>query len=358
MSKILGIEKKYAKFMMRVSSSDRLRLYRKLGSLLHNNFTLMDALDRIWDIESDGGKNDHEPMAIAIKEWQSSLEAGTSFAAAIEGWVPSRESLMLTVGDVSKLEKALTNVVKVSEGVSRITQPLIAAFTYPLFLLTLTVLIIIMVGVYLVPELISVVPKDFVWKGTAKTLVGSSKFAEKNWWTFLVGMFIAVGVIGFSFGFWKGKIRSFFDKFPPWSLYRMFTGVGWMFSLSSLVQAGVPISKALKILQEDSNPYLAERIEKTLWYISNGDNLGNALRKTGYNFPDKEVIGDLAIYSELDNFEEALESISNTVLEQSIKKIEAQAAILNTVAILLVAVTIAWVVFGTFEMQDQITSRM
>jgi len=76
------------------------------------------------------------------------------------------------------------------------------------------------------------------------------------------------------------------------------------------------------------------------------------------DFPDKEVVDDLKIYSELDNFEEALDNMANEWLEESVIMIEQKASILNMVALLSIGAVIAWAVMGTFEMQDQITSNM
>ena len=127
-----------------------------------------------------------------------------------------------------------------------------------------------------------------------------------------------------------------------------------MLSLIALI----PVSVALASLKRDASRYLKERIDGTLKYIKNGDNLGQALNKAGFQFPDKEIIADLKIYAELDNFEEALESLANNWLEESVYMIEQKASILNMVAILTVAAIIAWAVFGVFDMQDQITSAM
>ena len=79
---------------------------------------------------------------------------------------------------------------------------------------------------------------------------------------------------------------------------------------------------------------------------------------TELEFPDKEVIGDLQIYAELDNFPLALSTLANDWLEDSIRDIEQKAAALNAVAILMIAVIVAWVVSGTFSMQDQMVSGM
>ena len=111
-------------------------------------------------------------------------------------------------------------------------------------------------------------------------------------------------------------------------------------------------------LRRDSSKYLKERIDGALSFIKNGDNLGQALDKSEFEFPDKQIIADLKIYSELDNFEEALDKLANEWLEESVYMIEQKAEIMNAVALLTVSGIIAWAVFGTFDMQDQITSSM
>ncbi|MBN2675888.1 MAG: type II secretion system F family protein [Alphaproteobacteria bacterium] len=353
-----GFEKSFARFQVKHSGHSRLKIYRKLSALLRNNFTLMDALDRLWMVVSHDGQKAGEPFAIAISVWQQRLENGETFSHALRGWVPHRERLMLGVGDVSRLEHALIHVIRVAEGSQRIIEPLINALAYPLFLLVLTFLIVIMVAVYLVPPLLSAAGKDIIWSGVAGTLVAVSDSISIYWWvfptTFLVGFFM----ISFSLPFWTGKLRVYFDKIPPWSLYRLFTGVSWILSLAALTKSGTPISQGLASLRNDATRYLRERIDATLDYISEGDNLGTALKHTGFNFPDHETIGDLEIYAELDSFEDALEQIGNEYLENAVLRIQSIAGILNSFAILLIAIVISWVVFGTFEMQEQLTAQM
>ncbi len=145
---------------------------------------------------------------------------------------------------------------------------------------------------------------------------------------------------------------------PPWSLYRMFSGVSWLMSLAALVESGTPIARSLQSLRQNANPYLRERIDRALMFIKNGDNLGTALKKSNMHFPEDELIGDLEIYSELDNFEEALNGVANEYLESSIANIKKEAGILNSFALLLVSGVIAWVLLGVFDMQNQVQNAM
>ena len=54
----------------------------------------------------------------------------------------------------------------------------------------------------------------------------------------------------------------------------------------------------------------------------------------------------------------ALENLANGWLESSVRDIDKKAAILNGFAILTIAAVIGWVVWGTFEMQNQMVSGM
>lgn len=355
--KLNKVEEYYAKMILQFSNKTRLKLYRKIASLMKNRFSLMDALDMLHDGASNGGKNPSEPLAIAIASWGRSLNNGMTFSDALKGWAPDRERLMLSVGDVSDLESALMNLIKVTEGSTKMIRPIVGAITYPAFLTMMSVLIIYAIGVYMVPPMIDAAP-TVVWRGMARDLVDLSAWIKDNWLIAFASLPVTMAVIYFTIGIWTGKVRAFFDNIPPWSLYKVFTGISWLLALSALVKGGTPVSAALRALRRDASRYLKERIDKTLVYVNNGDNLGQALAKTGLDFPDREIIGDLKIYSELDNFEEALDKLANDWLEESVYMIEEKAGVLNMAALLSIGGVIAWAVMGTFEMQDQITSSM
>jgi len=354
---LTNLERSYAMIICRLSSGTRLRIYRKLQSLLRNRFSLMDALDRIHGIITNDGKNPGEPMALALMYWSRELQNGHPFSEALAGWAPARERLMLSVGDVSHMEDALGNLIKVTEGTKRMSAPLVSAVSYPMFLMMMTVLIIYAIGVYMVPPMMNAAPNT-KWTGMARDLVGLSIWIQEHWlFAFMILPCVFI-VIYMTLAHWKGDTRAYVESVPPWSLYRIFVGVTWLLAMAALVQAGTPVSQAMRALRHDASPYLLRRIDRALIFINNGDNLGEALNKTGLLFPDKEIIGDLRIYSEMDNFQGALNQMANEWLEDSVTSIEQKAGVLNMVATLFVSGVIAWSVMGTFAMQDQITAAM
>ena len=355
--KLNAIEGYYAKIICNMSGGARLKIYRKIASLMANRFSLMNALDMLHASITNDGRNNGEPMAVAIANWANALQNGLPFSEALKGWAPDRERLMLSVGDVADLESAIRNLIRVTEGTTKMIRPIIGAISYPLFLMMMVVLIIYGIGVYMVPPMIDAAP-GVRWTGMAKNLADLSDWIAVYWpIAFSIIPVLSIIIYG-TIGIWTGTIRAYIDKFPPGSLYKIFVGITWLLALSALIKGGTPVSSALRSLRKDSTRYLKERIDKTLVYINNGDNLGQALSKTQLNFPDPEIIADLKIYSEMDNFEEALEKLANDWLDESTYIIEQKASILNMVALLFVSGVIAWAVMGTFVMQDQITTAM
>lgn len=352
------LELLYAKMVFRWNTERRMALIRKLASLLRNNFSLMDALGRIEQIESQNGKKPDEPYAIVMREWQKNLEMGLSFSDATRGWLPMEETLLVTSANVSDLVVALENVEAVVDGVTKIKRAMRNAIAYPLFLLVLTFGIIIMVGIYLVPPLSAVANQNIVWTGAAGLLIAVSEFTI-NYWHVIVGAFVGVClIVWFSLANWTGWLRTLFDSLPPWSIYKMHTAVGWLMSLSAMVTAGISMPDAMRTLADNSNRYLRNILESALRYIANGDNLGVALANTGDEFPNNEIIGDLTIYSEMNDFAPNISRLANDYLQDSVRKMESISGALNSIGILLVSAIIAWVVLATFQMQDQITMML
>ena len=352
------LNKWYARFVFRLNTEKRIALLRKLASLLRNDFTLMNALGRLEMIESNNGKNPNEPFAIVMRQWQKNLERGMSFSDTTRGWLKDEETLLVTSGNISNLVIALENTVRVVESEGRIRRAVRNAVAYPLFLLVLTFGIVVMVGIYLVPPLIEVAGNDVVWRGTARGLIAMSDFTVRYWYVFTLGFMLAVFVIALSLNNWSGRLRAVFDKLPPWNIYKIHISVGWLMSLSSMISAGITMPDALRMLADNASRYLRSILEEVLHYIANGDNLGVALSRSERDFPNKEIIGDLMIYADMVDFDKNMTSVANDYLDDSVRRMESISNVLNSIGIMLVSAIIAWVVLGTFQMQDQITAAL
>ena len=83
MKSLGALEVSFAQFRVGMASKARLKVYKKLASLLRNRFSLMNALDIMYDSITDNGKHPGEPMAIAIASWGKTLQNGYAFSDAL-----------------------------------------------------------------------------------------------------------------------------------------------------------------------------------------------------------------------------------------------------------------------------------
>ena len=351
---VSGLELKFAK--MQVSSKVRLRLYKKIAGLLSNGVSLQAAFDVLWDQASKGGKKKGDPVAVALDHWRTAYRNGKPFGQALDGWAPLGERMLVEAGETgSRLDEALLNVIRLAESSQAIKGALVGGLSYPGVLLVMLGGMLYLFGVQVIPNFGALLPPE-EWTGMAAGMRVMADIAN-NWLVpIAVGLVVFVIVFSITAPRWTGRLRVFFDKIPPWSIYRLVEGGGFLMAVAALVTIGVAVPEVLRKLRRNSTPWMRERIDSALRYVNSGANLGEALHRGKYGFPDPQIVDDLRIYASLSSFDESLKAVANEWIETGVDQIKAQAKILNTIAILLIGITIMTLLGGLFDLQGQITS--
>lgn len=350
------LETKFTK--LQFSGKDRLRLYRKVARFLRNGVPISQALDIMWNHASDDGKKPKAVQAVVIDEWRKKIKNGASFGRAIEGWVPDKDRIVIEAGETAgRLDTAIENAVFIYEGSKKIRSAIISGLSYPAVLVMVAIGFIAMFGIQIVPAFDEVLPRD-QWTGMGAQMAMMADFVH-SWLIPSIGaMFAIIGAIVWSLPRWTGRARAVMDRYPPWSIYRLTTGSGFMLAVSGMVKAGVPIPTILRTIQRGATPWYQERIAHTLWHVNNGLNLGDALHKTGFGFPDIETVKDLRAYAALDGFDETLEVLGREWMEDSVARIEMQTGILRNASFILLGGVFGWIATGLFSLQQQIVGGL
>lgn len=131
-----------------------------------------------------------------------------------------------------------------------------------------------------------------------------------------------------------------------------------MISFASLVAAGVRIENALQQMSIGTSPWMKARIDACLRGMRAGLNPGDALHKSGYGFPDREIIDDLAVYARLSGFDQALSIIGKEWITESVEQIQEMMKVIFGISILIVGLFIAFMVGGLIGMELQMASIM
>jgi type II secretory pathway component PulF len=337
-------------------ASARLRLYRKIAKMLSNGLPMLKILEELRDRASSGGKEPNEPLAIVLDDCRRMVQNGRLLSEALEEWIPRTEQMIILAGEQSgRLEGTLLAVVDVVQAEKKIKGVIIGGIAYPFAVLALTLVYIYIFGTRVIPEFARVLDPA-KWHGAARSLYVMSEFVRN--WMLLAIIVLVVLVVGVfvSMPRWRGNVRVIFDRFAPYSIYRLVIGSGFLMAFSAFQFAGITVEKSLSRLATMADPWLRERLEGALLGVKSGLNCGEALRNAGYEFPSKEVIDDLCVYAEYRGFGDALKMMADEWMEEGTEAISIQMKMLNGFAIVTMAIVIGWLVTGFFGIQQEIAS--
>jgi type II secretory pathway component PulF len=346
------LKRRYVKIQF--GSRQRERLYLKLATFLKNGMPLVDSLREMYMHASDDNAKPGNPIAVILQDWRRAVGNGAPFGTAVAGWVPEGDRVILAAGEQSGLDQAINDALLIQSAFREMKTAIATGLAYPVVLLLMAIGFMVMFALRIMPSFAEVLPME-KWIGTAGWLVWVGGFVDYWLLPLSVGCLCTVGVVIYSLPRWVGPVRAFADRLPPWSLYRIYAGAGFMLAVSALTRAGVPQRDILRTLQRGATPWYGERISGALRHVVNGKNLGEALWLTRLGFPDVETVRDLRSYAEQDGFDEILRHLGEQWIAESLKKIKSQTSILRNVAFLVFTVVFGTIVSGIFSLQMQVS---
>lgn len=350
-------ERKFAQFMFKKDASDRRRLWLKLAKLISNGVSLLPALESLHDRRMLSGGKSH-PQTIALGEWITGLRNGERLSTMLKGWAGDDECMLISAGEQSgTLEKALFSSARVMTARSQINKAVIGGLAYPFLLIILAFGVLYLFGFKIVPAFLSISSPD-KWSGLARIMIEVSLFAQHWLWALAVIVSIFVAVFFVSLPRWDGPARVLLDRYAPYSVYRVMYGSTWLIGFSALIEAGLRVETALQQLASTASPWLKTRIEGCLRGTRSGLNVGDALARSGYEFPDREIIDDLAVYSAMSGFDAALFALGKEWLDESVVQIKARMNAVFGICIFIVGMLIALMVSGMINMELQLSTMM
>lgn len=356
MSIISSIEARFLR--LQFTGKDRLRLYRKLSRFMANGVNLPTALEIMWNHASNDGKKPTRVHAVVLAAWKKGVDEGRSFGVAIQDWVPQSDRVVIEAGDkAGNLAEALENACYLNEGQREIRGAVIAGVAYPIILIGMAIFFMVMFGTQVIPAFEEILPRER-WTGFGAQMATMSDFVENGLLQTLIGALVVIAVMIWSMPRWRGKLRTFADPYPPYSIYRLIIGSGFLLSVAALVKAGVKVTTVLNILLRDASPWYAERLRRTLQLVNDGANIGDALHRSGYNFPDKDTVNDLRSYAKLSGFDEMLQMLGRQNLNDSVQKIRGQSVVLRNVGIIVLGAVFMWCVAGIFDLLNQVQAAV
>lgn len=340
----------------------RLRFYERLASPLEAGVGIQTAAGQLY--QRAAFKSETETMAIMLRYLLYSLNDGKSFSDGLAPFIPLNELLIIRAGEArGDLSGSLFKAANTVRSVKRIKSAVMGAMAKPGIFFSMLLLAMFIVGSFVVPKVAAVFPSD-EWTGGAAALAAIGNWTTSFLFPLTIGTIIAFSIfILFTLKRWTGTARTAFDKAPPYSLYRILQGAGWMTTLSAMLQSGRSIRATLSDLEDlarrDGNSYLATRTQRIVIENERGaENIGIAMERAGANFPDEEIIADMVMQSSLSNFDERIGIIADQWISESVERVQRISGILTALSLLAVGLFIVTFVLGVMSLNQQISASM
>lgn len=332
----------------------RRRIWKRLAAQIRHGMPLDQALR----LQRDRATAKHAPIGRVITEIYDSIDRGHPLRIALEPFVPVNEVLLISSGQkAGNLPEGFIMATEIIDAVEKLRRAVIRATAMPLLLFFLTLMLLVAVALYMIPEF-SLLTDTKKWQGSARTIYIISNFIASPWGALTISL-LAMAPFGlfFSFPRWTGSLRARLDQYPPFSIYRLIVGSVWMFSVATFMRAGMPIRDILdSMLTGRLSPWLRERVTAISDIYDTGKNLGESMQLAGCGFPDRELIDDLLVYATLPEFDEHLYGMSKDWLKDGVETVEEQAMFINVACTIFIILLVSAVVIAMNPMQQELTT--
>jgi type II secretory pathway component PulF len=341
------------------SGRARLDFYDIFATYLDRSVRQPQALAEIHGLEIEGRApflHPLLPLATAIPCWlHDILDRGENFGAVMAGWLPHDEAMIfsalaeagLTGDGLRDLSRLSARQVAWKSSLRRALLPLFGAAT--MFVAGFWYL-----STSLFPSLFAALPQDVVLDGAAADLKATSDFFSAFGPYLLTGILVVPAGLARLLPVWTGTARKLADELPLFGLYKAWTGLGFLLSLSALLKAGVSLRDALEMLEHRSPPYVAERLRAVI--LRDDAYLGEALAESGYGWPDPRTIKLIRHFIVSDRPGDALAALAETSTQRLDSSLKSLATAISYGVQISVFGVIFWFLEATNQMSDLVQS--
>lgn len=300
-----------------------------------------------------------QSVAAVYKAIEQRLRKGQPFSAALKGFVPDEERMLIDAGEASgRLADSFRAALSSQQADAEMRGAMAGAMLQPIFNFLGLVATSVALGAMLWPELMATFAEKY-WPAWCLPLIKSNVWLANNW-TVLTLLILLLPAYYYALPRWSGRSRQFADHMPPWSLYRDRNASRLLVIVAGLIRAGMTVDAALERVKKSSSPYMRWHLSVMIRRLQMYSNDPIKAFETGlFSRPILDRLGDAMRTQSPD---EALSFMGDRSLQAIIKLVKRAAASANVVCMaiigLLFAYSIAVQVIGAQEASSAFTTEM
>lgn len=338
---------------MAFGSRVRQRTWKKLAAQVHNGIPLSESMGNL--LQQTAVRN--ASLAHVFRAILMHMASGHNLGTALTGYATPEEIMLISSGQkAGKLEDGLRLATELLVARQKIVSAVVNAVTYPLFLGTLCLVLLTVVSTTVIPQL-ALLADPTQWTGAASVLYSVASFVGSPYGMVTMCMVVVTGIAALlTLPLWTGPRRLWVEGIPPWSMYRLTVGSVWLFTMATLMRSGMQVSEILEntLASDTTTPYLHERVEAIAIESRAGQNIGEAMFRSGMGFPDPELVDDMRVYAPLPNFQTRLYSLASDWMTDGVELIQQNARVLNTVFLTLIISQVLGLALAVVSLQTQL----
>lgn len=334
----------------RVAGAQMASFYSQLGSLLRSGVPMLRALSVL---SSQSGSS--RTLRNAVSEIKSKVEEGEALGEAMARYPRIFNEMAVNMvragSEGGFLEDALERVGGFVEQQEEMKGKTIGALAYPVFVMTVGVVVVTVLLVLFVPQFESIfagMRKKGNLPQATELLLGISAFV-KVWWWAVLGVVAAIGMAANQYlKTEKGMYNADLLKIKTPLIGSVFLNLAvsrFCRVLGTLLQNGVPLLRSLEISRHAAgNVILSNSIMAASEEISAGERLAKQLEKSGH-FP-QTVVEMISVAEESNSLDNVLVTISENLERVTFRRLETVVRLLEPIMLLVLAGMVMFVVMA------------
>ncbi len=340
-----SLELKLPRFEKRVKVRDLAAFTRQFSTLLKSGIQLAEALNALVEQCTN---RDLEKVLRNVKE---EITAGSGLAEALAKhprYFSDLYANMVRAGEASgNLDVVLTRVADYLQKQASLRGKVVAAITYPCFMATAGVAVVIFLMSYVVPKITEILQqRGQVLPLPTEILMAASNFFKSFWWVVLIG------IVGLAFVFraflattaGRLKFDTFILRVPIFGpLFSKQAISRFAMTFSTLLKSGLPALDSLKIVSlVVNNARLTQVINDIHGRIIEGADIATPIKKSKM-FPP--MIGYMvAVGEQSGQLEDVLDRISESYEEELDLSIQRLTSLIEPVIIVFLAAIVGFII--------------
>lgn len=332
----------------RISSRDILLVTEQITTALRAGLPILQALEIVAQ------QQDKPPVRRILDQLAGAVRSGRSLSEAMADYpavFPPLYRSMVQVGETGGiLEDTMQQLVRLLSREQKIQSSFKNASAYPIFVLSVGLISIVIILVWILPQLIEALGTETsALPLPTRMLMSTSHFLLYYGWLLAAVM----AATGYVFVRWKhtdqGLLQwdTFKLKVPLLGPVLRTLSVGrFARTLGSLTKCGIPILEALRVVRDTlGNEVLARQIDHVCEEVKAGSDLARPLGQSGLF--DPLLVQIVSIGEQTGKLDEMLLQAADTFDEQADSTLQRYMSLVPALLILLLAAIIFFLIAAT-----------